>query len=128
MAREGQSVSVVFAAWIIGAILSIFGALSYAELGAAIPEAGGEYAYPVAVSVPTWGFFFSAGCTPSLAAPLPLRPSPQAEFVFSRFFWPSITAPICTLHIAVPGLTHWFKPYDFVSPGCSRSPSSGSSS
>ena len=27
MAREGRSVSVVFAAWIVGAILSIFGAL-----------------------------------------------------------------------------------------------------
>src|SRR5207237_4525121 len=45
MAREGHSVSVVFAAWIVGAIISFFGALSYAELGAAIPEAGGEYAY-----------------------------------------------------------------------------------
>jgi len=45
MAREGHSVSIVFAAWIVGAVLSIFGALSYAELGAAIPEAGGEYAY-----------------------------------------------------------------------------------
>src|SRR6266478_4503912 len=45
MAREGRFVSVVFAAWIVGAILSLFGALSYAELGAMIPEAGGEYAY-----------------------------------------------------------------------------------
>ena len=36
---------VVFAAWIVGGLLSMFGALSYAELGAAIPEAGGEYAY-----------------------------------------------------------------------------------
>src|SRR5216683_1806124 len=45
MAREGRSVSVVFAAWIIGAILSIFGAFSFAELGSMIPEAGGEYAH-----------------------------------------------------------------------------------
>src|SRR5216684_2336722 len=36
MAREGRFVSVVFAAWIVGAILSLFGALSYAELGAMI--------------------------------------------------------------------------------------------
>ena len=33
MAREGRFVSMVFAAWIVGALLSIFGALSYAELG-----------------------------------------------------------------------------------------------
>ena len=45
MAAEGRSVSVVFAAWIAGGLLSLFGAISYAELGAAIPEAGGEYAY-----------------------------------------------------------------------------------
>ena len=33
MAREGRSVSVVFAAWIVGAILSIFGAFSFADVG-----------------------------------------------------------------------------------------------
>ena len=58
MAREGRTVSVVFAAWIVGAILSIFGALSFAELGAAIPEAGGEYAYLRRAFGPVWGFLF----------------------------------------------------------------------
>ena len=33
MAREGHSLSIVFAAWIVGAVLSIFGALSYAGAG-----------------------------------------------------------------------------------------------
>src|SRR6202012_1669263 len=45
MAAEGKSTAVVFAAWIVGGLLSLFGALSYAELGAPIPEAGGESAY-----------------------------------------------------------------------------------
>src|ERR1700737_2224549 len=58
MAREGRFVSVVFAAWIIGGILSLFGALSYAELGAAIPEAGGEYAYLRKAFGPAGGFLF----------------------------------------------------------------------
>src|ERR1700726_3804164 len=58
MAREGRAVSVVFAAWIVGAVLSIFGALSFAELGAAIPEAGGEYAYLRRGLGPAWGFLF----------------------------------------------------------------------
>ena len=35
----------VFAVWIFGGILSLFGALTYAELAAAMPEAGGEYVY-----------------------------------------------------------------------------------
>src|SRR5258707_13313736 len=56
MAREGRFVSVVFAAWVVGAILSMFGALSFAELGAAIPEAGGEYAYLRRGFGPAWGF------------------------------------------------------------------------
>jgi len=34
MAREGRFVSVVFAAWIVGAILSLFGALSFGDGGA----------------------------------------------------------------------------------------------
>ena len=58
MAREGRFVSVVFAAWIVGAILSLFGALSFAELGAAIPEAGGEYAYLRRAFGPAAGFLF----------------------------------------------------------------------
>ena len=56
MAREGRFVSIVFAAWIVGAILSIFGALAFAELGAAIPEAGGEYAYLRRGFSPSMGF------------------------------------------------------------------------
>jgi APA family basic amino acid/polyamine antiporter len=113
MAREGHSVSVVFAAWIVGAILSIFGALSYAELGAAIPEAGGEYAYLRRGFGPTWGFLF--GWMHSIVG----RPASAASIAaggvrFLAFLLPSIGAPIFTLHIAIPGLTHWYKPYDFV--------------
>src|ERR1700740_2797241 len=58
MAHEGRSVSVVFAAWIVGAILSIFGAFSFAELGSMIPEAGGEYAYLRRGFRPVYGFLF----------------------------------------------------------------------
>jgi APA family basic amino acid/polyamine antiporter len=45
MIAQVGSVEVVFAVWIVGGLLSLFGALSYAELGAAMPEAGGEYVY-----------------------------------------------------------------------------------
>src|SRR5438445_10149484 len=58
MAHEGRSVSVVFAAWIVGAILSIFGAFSFAELGSMIPEAGGEYADLRRGFGPVYGFVF----------------------------------------------------------------------
>ena len=58
MAADAGSLAIVFAAWIVGGILSLFGALAFAELGAAIPEAGGEYAYLRRGFGPVWGFMF----------------------------------------------------------------------
>lgn len=113
MAREGHTVSIVFAAWIIGAILSIFGALSYAELGAMIPEAGGEYAYLRRAFGPVYGFLF--GWMHSIVG----RPSSLASISaglvrFVSFLLPVIAAPLFTVHIVIPGLSSWIKPYDFV--------------
>ena len=51
--------SMVFFIWIFGGLLSLAGALSYAELAAAIPEAGGEYAYLREAYGPMWGFLYS---------------------------------------------------------------------
>lgn len=45
MMEAAGSVELVFAAWIVGGLLSWFGALTYAELGAMKPGAGGEYVY-----------------------------------------------------------------------------------
>ena len=42
--------------WIVGGILALCGALSYGELGAAIPEAGGEYAFLSRIFHPMFGF------------------------------------------------------------------------
>src|ERR1700736_6717676 len=113
MAREGRFVSVVFAAWIIGGILSLFGALSYAELGAAIPEAGGEYAYLRRAFGPAWGFLF--GWMHSIVGRPASASSIAAGLVrFLVFLLPAVVTPIFALHIAIPGLTGWLKPYDFV--------------
>ena len=43
--QTGGSLSVALTVWLIGGVLSFLGALTYAELGAAKPEAGGLYAY-----------------------------------------------------------------------------------
>jgi amino acid transporter len=113
MAREGHFVSIVFTAWIAGALLSVFGALAYAELGASIPEAGGEYAYLRRGFGPVWGFLF--GWMHSIVG----RPSSAASIAagmmrFLSFFLPALAAPLFTVHIAIPGLTTWISPYDFV--------------
>jgi basic amino acid/polyamine antiporter, APA family len=37
--------SLLLLVWVVGALLSLFGALSYAELGAMMPQAGGEFVF-----------------------------------------------------------------------------------
>ena len=45
LAQSGESVPIAMAVWLVGGILSLLGALSYAELGAMDRGAGGLYAY-----------------------------------------------------------------------------------
>jgi APA family basic amino acid/polyamine antiporter len=45
MMQAVGSAKLVYLAWIVGGLLSFFGAMTYAELGAMKPEAGGEYVY-----------------------------------------------------------------------------------
>src|SRR5438552_15561620 len=45
LARDLGSPFAVLGIWIVGAVLAFAGALSYSELGAMFPEAGGEYVY-----------------------------------------------------------------------------------
>ncbi|MFN7992343.1 MAG: amino acid permease [Bryobacteraceae bacterium] len=52
------SAPMVFAVWVFGGLLTLCGALSYAELAAAMPEAGGEYVYLREAYGPLWGFLY----------------------------------------------------------------------
>jgi len=45
MMQSVGSAKLVYLAWLVGGVLSFFGALTYAELGAMKPQAGGEYVY-----------------------------------------------------------------------------------
>jgi APA family basic amino acid/polyamine antiporter len=46
----------LIALWVIGGIVSLCGALSYAELAAALPRSGGEYNYLSRTFHPSVGF------------------------------------------------------------------------
>jgi basic amino acid/polyamine antiporter, APA family len=50
--------AMVLAVFVAAGILSLFGALSYAELGAAMPEAGGEFVYMRQAYGPLFGFLY----------------------------------------------------------------------
>jgi basic amino acid/polyamine antiporter, APA family len=59
MMQAVGSARLVYAAWLVGGILSFFGALTYAELGALKPEAGGEYIYVRDGYGPLAGFLYA---------------------------------------------------------------------
>jgi basic amino acid/polyamine antiporter, APA family len=110
MASVGGSVSVVYAAWIAGGLLSLFGALSFAELGAALPEAGGQYAYLRRGLGPVWGFLF--GWMHSTVGESSSAASIAAGFArFSSFLIPAIGLPLFSWHFTLPFSS---TPYDFV--------------
>ena len=47
MAQIGGSAAWVLAAWAVAGVLSLAGAMTYAELGGMFPRAGGEYVYQI---------------------------------------------------------------------------------
>ena len=53
-----HSSSLFFLVWILGGIVSLFGALSVAELGAAMPRTGGQYVYLSEAYGPIWGYLY----------------------------------------------------------------------
>jgi amino acid transporter len=75
MARDLGSAWEILATWIAGGMIALCGALAYAELGAALPEAGGEYIYlreaygPLAGFLSGWTSFF-VGFSGAIAAAL----------------------------------------------------------
>jgi APA family basic amino acid/polyamine antiporter len=52
------SSSLFFMVWILGGVVSLFGALSVAELGAAMPKAGGQYVFLNEAYGPVWGYLY----------------------------------------------------------------------
>lgn len=58
MMQDVGSTRLVYLAWIVGGLLSFFGALTYAELGAVRPFAGGEYVYVRDAYGPLPGFLY----------------------------------------------------------------------
>lgn len=58
MIRNVGSVRELFTVWVVAGVLSLFGALTYAELAAAMPEAGGEYVYLSEAYGQFWGYLY----------------------------------------------------------------------
>src|SRR5215212_10672017 len=58
MARQVGSPGWLLVAWLITGFLTLVGALSYGELAAMMPKAGGQYVYLREAFSPLWGFLY----------------------------------------------------------------------
>ncbi len=58
IARTANSPALVLGAWVVTGILTVIGALSYGELAAMMPKAGGQYVYLRESLGPLWGFLY----------------------------------------------------------------------
>src|SRR3989442_4280975 len=58
IARQVESPGLLIATWLVAAALTIIAALSYGELAAAMPQAGGQYVYLRESFGPLSGFLF----------------------------------------------------------------------
>ena len=58
IARGTDSPALFLGAWVVTAILTMIAALSYGELAAMMPKAGGQYVYLRESLGPLWGFLY----------------------------------------------------------------------
>src|ERR1700680_2844859 len=93
MVKAVGNPSTVFAVWVFGGVLSLFGALTYAELSAALPEAGGEYAYLTAAYGPFWGFLYAWTQT-WVAKSASIAALATAFYRYLADFLPGLQAPL----------------------------------
>src|SRR5258708_29527826 len=98
MAAIVGSESLVFAAWVVGGLIVLCGAVCYAELGATFPKAGGPYAYLNNGLVPLWGFLFG-WMSAYLERPVATA-TPAAGFArLLVFLFPAVRPPLFALHV-----------------------------
>ena len=62
IARDVGSAGWLLAVWVLTGVMTIIGALSYAELAAMMPQAGGQYVYLREAYSPLWGFLYGWTC------------------------------------------------------------------
>ena len=96
MMQDTGSSTLVYLAWIVGGLLSLFGAMTYAELASMLPYAGGEYVYLRGAYGDTPAFLYMwtwfAVAKPASIAAVTIGLARTLQF-FPAFQWLSAPAP-----------------------------------
>src|SRR5579872_5502190 len=99
IARLTGSPALLIAAWLVTGFMTIVGALSYGELAAMMPKAGGQYVYLREALGPIWGFLY--GWTLFLVIQTGTIAAVGVAFgKFLGIFVPSISSSNWLIHIA----------------------------
>jgi APA family basic amino acid/polyamine antiporter len=99
ISRDTNSPALMVGAWIVTGILTMIGALSYGELAAMMPKAGGQYVYLRESLGPLWGFLY--GWT--LFMVIQTGTIAAVCVAFGKFlgvFWPAVSTTHWLWHIA----------------------------
>ena len=98
ISREVTSPALLIGAWLITGFLTIVGALTYGELAAMMPRAGGQYVYLRESLGPLWGFLY--GWTLFLVIQTGTIAAVGVAFgKFLGIFWPAVSSSHWILHI-----------------------------
>jgi len=98
IAREVDSPALLIGAWAVTGFMTIVAALSYGELAAMMPRAGGQYVYLREALGPLWGFLY--GWTLFLVIQTGTIAAVGVAFgKFLGVFWPSISSTHWILHL-----------------------------
>lgn len=105
IAQSIPSPLLILLAWTIGGLLSLAGALTYAELGAAMPQAGGQYVYLREAYGSLTGFLF--GWTMFLVYQTGVIAALAVAFSeYFGYFFPSLSTSNVILTATVPFMGH----------------------
>ena len=98
IAREVDSPALLIGAWAIAGFMTIVAALSYGELAAMMPRAGGQYVYLREALGPLWGFLY--GWTLFLVIQTGTIAAVGVAFgKFLGVFFPSVSSTNWILHL-----------------------------
>ncbi|MGP0095794.1 MAG: APC family permease [Terriglobales bacterium] len=98
ISREVTSPALLIGAWLITGFLTIVGALTYGELAAMMPRAGGQYVYLRESLGPLWGFLY--GWTLFLVIQTGTIAAVGVAFgKFLGIFWPAISSTHWIVHL-----------------------------
>ena len=102
MARLAGTPDLVILAWVVAGFLSLLGALCYAELGTAMPEAGGPYIFLRRAFGPRWGFLYG-WATAWVTSPASTASLAAGTLLFASYFFPGLSTVLVSLEVPVPG-------------------------